>query len=221
MDALASATATSTATANASAAAPARKTVSDYDTFLKMLTTQMQNQDPLNPIDSADYAVQLATFSGVEQQTRTNQLLETLATRFDLLGMSELAGWVGNEARADVPVQFAGAPVTLAPEPDARADRAVLVVRDAAGAVVAREDLALPVRPFDWPGTDATGAPLPAGRYGLSVESHAGDTLLGVAPVESFARIDEVRGGPGGTRLVLAGGTEVPAAAVTALRSAR
>ena len=47
---------------------------SDFNTFLRMLTVQMQNQDPLNPIDSADYAVQLATFSGVEQQVRTNQL---------------------------------------------------------------------------------------------------------------------------------------------------
>lgn len=210
-----------TTTTTATSATAGRQQASDYDTFLKMLTTQMQNQDPLNPIDSADYAVQLATFSGVEQQTKTNQLLETLAARFDLLGMSELAGWVGNEARADVPVQYGGTPVTIAPEPDARADRAVLVVRNAAGAVVSRDDLVLPARPFDWQGTDMTGAPLPPGRYSLSVESHAGETLLRTDPVESFARIDEVRGGEGGTRLVLAGGTEVAAGAVTALRAAR
>ena len=41
---------------------------SDFETFLRMLTTQLQNQDPLNPVDSADFAVQLATFSSVEQQ---------------------------------------------------------------------------------------------------------------------------------------------------------
>ena len=45
---------------------------SDFETFLKMLTVQLENQDPLNPVDSADYAVQLATFSGVEQQVQTN-----------------------------------------------------------------------------------------------------------------------------------------------------
>lgn len=212
---------TSTTTTTATTASTTRKTSSDYDTFLKMLTTQMQNQDPLNPIDSADYAVQLATFSGVEQQTKTNQLLETLASRFDLLGMSELAGWVGNEARANVPVQYSGEPVTIAPEPDTRADRAVLVVRNAAGSVVSRDELVLPARPFDWQGTDMTGAELSPGRYTLSVESHAGETLLGTKAVESFARIEEVRGGEGGTRLVLAGGTEVAASAVTALRSSR
>ena len=41
---------------------------SDFETFLRMLTVQLENQDPLDPTDSADYAMQLATFSGVEQQ---------------------------------------------------------------------------------------------------------------------------------------------------------
>ena len=60
----------------AASRAPSKAAVSaDFDTFLKMMTTQMKNQDPTKPIDSADYAVQLATFSGVEQQTKTNQLL--------------------------------------------------------------------------------------------------------------------------------------------------
>ena len=55
------------ATTPPAAPAPSRAISSDFDTFLRMLTVQMRNQDPLDPIDSADYAVQLATFSGVEQ----------------------------------------------------------------------------------------------------------------------------------------------------------
>ena len=43
---------------------------SDFETFLKMLTAQMENQDPLNPLDSQDFATQLATFSGVELKGR-------------------------------------------------------------------------------------------------------------------------------------------------------
>ena len=63
---------------------------SDFDTFLKMLTAQMQNQDPFNPIDSTDYATQLATFSGVEQQTRTNDLLTNLGSQIaSLLSRSD------------------------------------------------------------------------------------------------------------------------------------
>ncbi|NNF91122.1 MAG: flagellar hook assembly protein FlgD, partial [Boseongicola sp.] len=90
---------------------------SDFETFLLMLTTQMQNQDPLNPIESQDFAVQLATFSGVEQQVLSNELLETLATGMGLSGMSQLAGWVGMEARVTAPAAFDGTPITLAPDP--------------------------------------------------------------------------------------------------------
>lgn len=210
--------ATSRTTAAAPAAASSRIT-SDFDTFLKMLTVQMQNQDPLNPIDSADYAVQLATFSGVEQQTRTNQMLESMLGQFGVLGMAQLAGWVGNEARAPGPVVFEGGPVTLFAEPASLADRAVLAVRDAAGQLVSRED-AWPVEgQITWDGRDMAGSLLPYGRYDVTLESFAGDQLLGSGAVQSYARILEVQGGAQGTRLVLAGGIEVAATAVTALRT--
>ena len=191
---------------------------SDFETFLKMLTVQMQNQDPMNPIDSADYAVQLATFSGVEQAVRTNQLLESLQSQFGLLGMAQLAGWVGQEARAAAPVYMDGRPVTLSPNPAAAADRAVLVVADSQGRVVSRDDIPVSAEPYEWTGTDATGAALPVGRYTLSLESYYAGDLLTTTPVEHYAPILEARGGPGGTKLILRGGIEVLATDVTALR---
>lgn len=201
-------------------APPAAALSSDFETFLKMLTTQMQNQDPLNPIDSADYAVQLATFSGVEQSVRTNQLLESLGQQFGLLGMAQMAGWVGQEARADAPVWMDGDPVTLAPNPAAAADRAVLVVRNEAGDVVLREDLPVSTAPYVWDGKGATGDALPDGKYTLQLESYVGEELLAATPMESYAKIMEARGTPSGTVLVLEGGIEVPANRITALRSA-
>lgn len=191
---------------------------SDFDTFLKMLTAQMQNQDPLNPIDSADYATQLATFSGVEQQMRTNDLLASLGGQMAVLGMSQLAGWVGQEARAASPVWMDGDPVTMQLAPAIGADRAVLVARNAAGTLVSREDVPITPGLYDWLGGDAAGDPLPQGQYTLSVESYSGETLLGESPVESYARIIEARNGPTGATLVLEGGIEVPSASITALR---
>ena len=206
-------------TATAATATPAKAAVtSDYDTFLKMLTTQMQNQNPLDPIDSADYAVQLATFSGVEQQTRTNQWLEALSSQFGMMGMAQLAGWVGQEARAAVPVWLQDTAITLSPNPAAAADRAVLVVTDANGQLVSREDLPASTDPYQWFGADAAGNPLPQGLYSLSLESYAGDNLLGTTPVESYARILEAQSGAGGTTLLLAGGVTVAAENITALR---
>ncbi len=202
----------------ASAPAPESAIVSDYDTFLLMLTTQMQNQDPLDPVDSSDFAVQLATFAGVEQQTLTNDLLDTLNAQFGMMSMAQLAGWVGQEARAAVPVYYDGTPVTLSPNPAAIADRAVLVVTDSSGQLVSREELPVSDDAYQWLGADAAGNPLPTGLYTVSLESYAGETLVATTPVESYALILEAQGGPGGTELLLAGGVKVAAESVTALR---
>lgn len=48
---------------------------SDFEVFLQMLTAQAEYQDPLEPIDSSEYAAQLAQFSMVEQQVMTNDLM--------------------------------------------------------------------------------------------------------------------------------------------------
>lgn len=191
---------------------------SDFNTFLKMLTTQLKNQDPLKPIDSADYAVQLATFSGVEQQVKTNQLLENLGAQFGVMGMSQLAAWVGQEARAAGPVWMDGDAVTLAPEPKVGADRAVLVVRDATGTMVSRENIPATTKAYEWYGADIEGNPLPTGKYSLSLESYAGDRLLGTADMQAYSRIMEAKNGPLGTTLILEGGIEVAAKNITALR---
>jgi len=212
---------TSSATTATAAAAPSKIT-SDFNTFLRMLTVQMQNQDPLKPIDSADYAVQLATFSGVEQQVRTNQLLADLQGKFQQLGMSEMASWIGKEARSPAPVLYEGAPVTLSPNPAQGADRAVLVVRDAQGNLVSREEIPANAEPYQWLGAGADGAPLPSGVYSLTLESISGERVLATTPVEHYARVIEAKGGgSNGTRLVLEGGIEVPASEVTALREPR
>lgn len=200
--------------------APPQRIASDFNTFLKMLTTQMQNQDPLNPIDSADYAVQLATFSGVEQQVRTNDLLAGLGAQFGLMGMAQLAGWVGQEARAAAPVWMEGTPVTVLTQAKTGADRAMLVVRDAQGNTVAREPVPVGAESILWAGQDAAGNPLPMGQYDLTLESWKGDAMLGAEAVESYARITEARNTAEGVVLVLNGGVEVPASRITALRQA-
>ena len=217
MDVAATTTTTAAPAASTKGAASLVPT-SDFQTFLKMLTVQMQNQDPLNPIESTDYAVQLATFSGVEQQVQTNQLLNSMATQFGLMGMSQLAGWVGQEARAAAPVWYSGTPVTLSPNPAVTADAAVLVVKDAQGNLVSREDMPASTDPYQWFGADAGGDPLPEGKYTLQLESWRDGELIQTDPVEYYGRVIEARGGSGGTRLVFEGGIEVDATAITALR---
>ncbi|CAX22315.1 MAG: flagellar hook assembly protein FlgD [Methylorubrum extorquens] len=71
---------TSTTTAAAAKAATSVASKMNADTFLTLLMAQLQNQDPTKPMDSTEYVGQLATFSQVEQATKTNQKLDSLLT---------------------------------------------------------------------------------------------------------------------------------------------
>ena len=204
----------------ASAAAASATTNADFDTFLQMLTTQLQNQDPMNPLDSSDFAVQLATFSGVEQQTMTNTLLADIQGQLGLTNMAQMASWVGLEARVAALVAVVpGVPVDLSPNPAAAADRAVLVVRDAGGNIASQQDIPVAAAEMSWDPVDSAGAPLATGTYSFQLESYAGSQLLATTAVDTYARITEVRGSPSGTTLILNGGIEVPVGSITAIRS--
>ncbi|MDQ2090545.1 flagellar hook capping FlgD N-terminal domain-containing protein [Marimonas arenosa] len=213
------AAAAATQNATASAAAGNRLISSDFQTFLEMLTAQITNQDPLNPIDSSDYAVQLATFSSVEQQVQTNDLLTGLIAQMSQSGISELAGWVGMEARTAAPVHFDGAPITLSPLPAILADEAWLVVRDATGTEINRTQIGLDGAEITWAGADGFGNPLPDGSYMFEVENHANGSLLGTTPVEHYAMVSEAQNIDGNLILVLDGRVQVFASDVIALRN--
>ncbi|MFN3936824.1 MAG: flagellar hook capping FlgD N-terminal domain-containing protein [Gemmobacter sp.] len=203
----------------AAATRPAARNGADFQTFLRMLTVQLQNQDPLNPMQSTDFAVQLATFSGVEQQVRTNQMLETLAGQLGVANLAQLSGWIGMEARIAAPVHLDGRLVTIEARPDPQADSAVLVVTDPAGREVVREAVGLAAGPLIWAGVDAAGRALPPGTYRLELESLVAGELLSRSEVEHYATIREARSaGNGAVTLVFDGGVTAPATAVGALR---
>jgi flagellar basal-body rod modification protein FlgD len=215
------ATNASTATASSRKTEPQGTLInSDFQTFLLMLTTQMQNQDPLNPIESTEYAQQLATFSGVEQQVRTNTLLSSLSEQMGLSGMAQMASWVGMEARITAPVYFDNSPLTLYPAPAQDADQAVLVAYDAQGREVTRNTVPVSADPIIWAGTDTTGAPLASGSYSFRLESYREGEMTGSSEVETYGRIGEVRQGPGGVELILEGGASVMPSDINALRAA-
>lgn len=215
---------TITATALASAspattAAPKSGAISsDFETFLKMLTAQMQNQDPLNPIESQDFAVQLATFSGVEQQVRTNDLLAGLVSQLGQSGLSQMAGWIGMEARAAVPALFDGSPVTVYPQVPEGATSATLVVKDASGAVVQRLPIATDGAAVQWRGTDSYGFPLASGAYSFAVEGSKDGATIETLPALVYSRIVEAKVEDGTNILTFESGASTTAENVTGLR---
>lgn len=190
----------------------------DFQTFLTMLTAQIKNQDPMNPMDNAEFAVQLATFSGVEQQVRTNQLLEGLNGGAG--GLAQYADWIGREVRSTTPALFIDQPITLEIAPAADADKVVLVARDSAGRAVSSEDVGTASGQVDWFGRDAAGVKLADGTYSFEIENWTGGEKTSVTKVESYSRVIEAESGPGGVTLITSGGGGVTADSVTGLREA-
>ncbi len=196
----------------------AAKISSDFDTFLKMLTAQIQNQDPLNPMDSSDFSTQLATFSGVEQQVRTNDLLLSLGTQMGSLGLGQQAAWIGMEARSTAPVGFTGDPVTLFPKFAPNTTRADLVVRNNLGAEVQRIAIDKTEASIQWRGTRDDGSFFSNGSYKFEIESYNNDDLVATKSAETYTKITEVKLEHGKSVLVLAGGIEIDSSTISALR---
>ncbi len=192
---------------------------SDYLTFLTMLTAQIKNQDPLDPMSSDNFSTQLATFSGVEQQVKTNDLLEALGAQLGAMGMSEFASWIGLEARAAAPAYFDGSPTSISPNPAAGADSAVMVVRNQDGVEVQRLDFTPSSDEIQWAGVSDSGEPFADGLYTFEVESYSGEDLLATNKAEVYSEITEVKTLNGSTVLVLFGGAEISEHDVSGLRS--
>ncbi len=209
---------TSTSTGAAQTAAATTALSSDYETFLQMLTTQAVNQDPLDPMDSSEYAAQLASFSSVEQQVLTNQLLSALASQMNTTSLAQYSGWVGMEARSTAGIVYDGTPQTLHPLPAVLADEAYLVVYDGVGNEVQRMTIGLDGAPVEWNGIGDDGEPIADGTYYFEVENHSNGALLGQTPVETYQIITEAQMIDGQIAVILDGGLPLLPANVTALR---
>ena len=141
----------------------------NFNLFLKMLTTQMTNQDPLNPTDSTQYTQQLAQYSQVEQTIQQTQTLQSILANLTAQNMTQAAALVGK------PVEFSSAttgltattPASWAYNAAAPVATLTATVTNSAGLVVATQ----PITPsgtsgqFDWDGTTADGSRAPAGSY--------------------------------------------------------
>lgn len=208
----------------ASAPAQARETQSkamlgnaDFETFLRMLTTQLQNQDPMNPMESSEFAVQLATFSGVEQQAYSNQLLGQIAAKLDGGGLTGLTQYMGKDVRTTAPVWFGKQPLVLDVQPDSRADSVVLVAQNSYGRELTREEIGTGAGLVEWFGQDAFGGKLPDGTYAFRIESYLDGQMIADSRVGAYSRVIGAETTPQGVQLVLTGGATAMAEEIDAI----
>jgi len=139
--------------AAASTAAAASKTMGK-EAFLKLLITQLQYQDPMNPADSTEFTAQLAQFSSLEQLSNVNENLNTLKLYQASMNNSQAVSFIGKEILASGNgIEKKGAqPVSCEFDLGAAAKRVVVSIYDSTGGFV----------------TDVVGASLPAGRSSLA-----------------------------------------------------
>ncbi len=170
MDAASTAAATATASSTT-----ARARLSDtYDTFLTLLTAQLENQDPLSPMDSTQFTEQLVQYSQVEQQIRTNDQLGSLVSSYQAATAGAALSYLGKTAVVEgdsAALNGAGAAWTY--ELDEAARTVNVQVKSASGRVVYETagDAGAGAHAFTWDGRDANGAALAPGVYSLDIEA--------------------------------------------------
>ncbi len=190
----------------------------DFDTFLALLTAQLKNQDPLEPVDSTQFVAQLAQFSAVEQQVETNNALQDILAQLGGADIGGLASWLGADVKAPGPVFFDGSPVALTVTPTPEATVSTLVVRNAAGDIIARQSVGSADRNISWDGRTDGGGAAPEGLYSFTVDNAANGEALLTQQAVGFSKVEEVRIEEDAPVLVLQGGDSVPLDDVLAVR---
>jgi flagellar basal-body rod modification protein FlgD len=161
-----------TTAAATGAAASNTRLAGDFNTFLTLLTTQLQNQSPTDPLDANQMTNQLVQFASVEQQIAMNQNLERLIGLQQASQLTASAPLVGRrvEVEADrVALQNGRAEVRLPAAGSAR--YAEITVTDGTGRALRQQfvELGSAASGWTWDGRDATGRTLADGAYGVSV----------------------------------------------------
>jgi flagellar basal-body rod modification protein FlgD len=213
---VAAATPAATAPSNAQ-----KQLAGNFDTFLKLLTTQLQNQDPLNPTDSNQFTQQLVEFSQVEQQINTNDNLKSMIALSLSQNASAAVSYIGRSVvMTNGKGSLAEGTVDWTYNLDTPAAGTTLTVKDATGKVVYTTSGETGTGNHDlvWKGVDSNGIQLPDGQYTLSVSATASDGSPISATIASKAIVTAVDMS-GTTPMLVLGAMEIPLSEVSLVGS--
>ncbi|MGO1117873.1 flagellar hook assembly protein FlgD [Rhodovibrionaceae bacterium A322] len=178
------------------------------DDFLLLLTTQMQNQDPLEPMDSEKFTEQLLNFSGIEQQINTNNKLDQL---LNLTGYNQTMGmvdYIGTtvEYGSDM-LNLSNGQASFNYALDTNAATTKITITDESGAVVRTLDGEVDAGSYSltWDGKNDDGAQMPDGIYSVNITAAdlAGETVEG--SMTMIGRVTGVESQGGALQLMLGG----------------
>jgi flagellar basal-body rod modification protein FlgD len=162
-----------TALSDLGQASKAKNTIAgSFDTFLSLLTTQLKNQNPLEPLNTNEFTAQLVQFAGVEQGIQTNQNLENLLSLTTASTLTGAVGFIGKAITAEgVTAEFDGARAAWSYSVPKDSPDAEITIFDSAGQVVFNEKTTLEAgnQTLTWTGRTADGTQAPAGTYRVAI----------------------------------------------------
>jgi flagellar basal-body rod modification protein FlgD len=164
----------SSSNTNASnSATGAASIASNFTSFLQLLTTQLQNQDPLSPLDTNQFTEELVSFSSVEQQINMNSNLSTLISLQQTAQSTDALNFLGTTVtvNGNSALLASGQPNPTWNYAVSKPSTVTINVASATGQVVYSTTQAVNAgnQTFSWNGTNSAGQSLPAGNYTVSI----------------------------------------------------
>lgn len=216
------ANATTTSNASNSGSNALASFSNNFQDFLTLLTTQLQNQDPLNPMDSTQFTSQLVQFTGVEQGILQNQNLQQLITLQGNSQMSNAAGYIGMQVNGGGnQVQLSGSQAKINYDvTDATTAKVVVTITDSSGNTIntlTETPTALGNQSVQWDGHNASGTVVPDGTYNIKVQAYnSSNSPVSITAGESgvVSSVNEVNGQ---VVLTTQGGQQIPISDVTSV----
>ncbi|VAW17273.1 Flagellar basal-body rod modification protein FlgD [hydrothermal vent metagenome] len=163
------------ATAAPSPLAGSRKSIANnFDTFLTLLTTQLKNQNPMDPLDTNQFTQQMVQFTSVEQQLKTNEYLKTLTLSTQNSVNSDAVAYIGKQITAQgSATQLVNSSAKWNYSSERAAAKTVFTVRDNKGSVVYTETKPTEAgkNEFAWDGRSSAGSQMPDGEYSITIDA--------------------------------------------------
>ncbi len=161
-----------------------QKLAEDLDQFMNLLVAQLQNQDPLDPMDANEFTSQLVQFAGVEQQIQANDNLEQMLDLQKTSLLGTVVGYIGtkvevNGTEMSLENGEAKASYTL----DEKSLSTTIIITDSSGKTVyfSPGEVEAGRHAFTWNGKDNFDVAVPDGNYTLTVTAlDSSDETIGV-----------------------------------------
>jgi len=155
-----------------SASADKTSLIGNYEMFLELLTTQLRNQSPLEPLDANQFTEQLVQYSSIEQQVKTNDNLSSMLATLASANATSLVGYVGREIEAHGSVApLKNSSATWRFDAASAGPTTEIEIRNAAGTLVKKEttSIASGEQSYAWDGRMDNGQIAPDGPYSITI----------------------------------------------------